>query len=165
MKGSQEFSERYPVGDVVDAQRYFAERRRYEDTYLIFFQRPSKQLEHIGTMTHYRITTGKFADVVTAFIMRGKYGTFGCVEAVDGKAYSYSKTSAKMEKRVYLASRVFQKCEDDLEQLGIHVRNFQGFLNSDWIDLFEKAGYKIFHLSYNPEENPFGIQTELEKVW
>ena len=66
---------------------------------------------------------------------------------------------------MYLTTKIFQKCEDELEQLDIHVRGSDGLLNSDWIKLFEQAGYVVFRLVYDPDLNPFGIQNELEKGW
>ena len=75
---STEFKERYPKGDIIDAKNYFGGRTKYKDTYLIFDYRESGSLEHVGTLMHYRTTSSRLTDAVTSFIMRGKYGTFGC---------------------------------------------------------------------------------------
>ena len=152
------------VGDLKDALIAFRSMDRYNDVYIIFRQVKSGAIEHVGTLTHTRHVAARRCIIESNFVMRGPYGTFGCSDYSDWRTYQRGG-DATIDRRAYLAFKMFDRCSEYLEQIGIDTNKFKKKFNTEWITAFEKAGYVVFHYTMDPAENPFGIQSEVEKSW
>lgn len=152
------------VGDLDDALIAFRSIDRYNDVYIIFRQVKSGAIEHVGTLMHTRHIATRKCQLESNFVMRGPYGTFGCCDFSDWRTYQRSGDT-KIDRRTYLAFKMLDRCSEQLEQIGIDTTKFKRKFNTEWITAFEKAGYVVFHLTMDPAENPFGIQSETERSW
>lgn len=149
------------VGGITETAKALQSMNNFADIYLIFTSNPTfdtSPIEHVGTLIHQRVWNHPNAEVESKFIMRNTNTdqTFGCCNCIEEK-------HMRVDKRIFLTYKLLEECSSHLAELGIQVKTMTPkTLNSTWIQAFEKAGYRVFHLKFNPNDNPLGMYSENE---